>query len=138
MYVLIAAAVVKMVRRQDPGTEDVTTLFHLVPPYIWEGRIGEDIFQISRALLTKYTITQIYIVANNMLGNMHITRATLIKTVILLVMYQMTVALDNRYGTGRSHVEDCEGEVHRISPGTCVLVVVLVLYTIVPPGIIQT
>ena len=30
------------------------------------------------------------------------------------------------------------GGVHRISPGTCVLVVVLVLYTIVPPDTIQT
>ena len=53
-------------------------------------------------------------------------------------MFQMTVALDSRYGTDRSLVEDCESEVHKISPGTCVLVVVLVLYTIVPPDTIQT
>ena len=53
-------------------------------------------------------------------------------------MFQMTVALDSRYGTDRSLVEDCDGGVHRISPGTCVLVVVLVLYTIVPPDTIQT
>ena len=76
MYVLIAAAVVKMVRGQDPRTEDVTTLFHLVPPYFYVGKIREDMFQISTSLLTRYTITQIYMVANNMLGNMHITRAT--------------------------------------------------------------